>query len=243
VPADTGTPRALYHYYMKSHLLNSLSGVACGLALMALSPLIPKRYGKTLPSPTLYAASAFAEPQFIPLQAAPTQGSSPKAAPTEFTPMDYFADNCARCHGPNGSFYGPTFGQKLTDDQLRQVVKRMADGPGNAPLDDPKLDIETAYHRSLVDKRPFLVLTHIEGIGSATATLTGEVTPDAAVKVTMSDKTVEAKVDDHSWTATVTGDIDWSKTQISAEKEGVKTLLNPAQVAYSHNTPIKAPAP
>lgn len=98
---------------------------------------------------------------------------------SKFAPLQYFEDNCARCHGDYGSAYGPEFGAHLSDAQMRQEVKDMAEGPGGAPLEQEQLDLETAWHESLRDKRPFGVVT-----GWKNGTLTGEATPGAKIWLT-----------------------------------------------------------
>ena len=49
--------------------------------------------------------------------------------------MAYFEKNCARCHGPLGSFYGDDFGRHLaTPTAMRAVVKEMVEGPARSTL-------------------------------------------------------------------------------------------------------------
>lgn len=193
-----------------------------------------RRFATTMPQAAVATNASTTAPAKNQAQATPIAH--------EFEPLSYFASNCARCHGPNGSFYGATFGQKLTDQQLRDVVKAMADGPGNAPLSDADLAIEVAYHRSLIDKQPFIALTHSER-QNAGLVLKGEATPDASVKVMVGDKTIEAKTDYQNWTATLPRNSQLPKVQIMAVKGGQKTTLDLSKSNYSHRQPMSAPSP
>ena len=104
-----------------------------------------------------------------------------KTTPDGFAPLSYFAANCARCHGPNGSFYGDSFARTRDDASLRQIVHDMAFGPAQAPIDDAKLEVLTAYHRSLIGKKPFLSLSSAV-VGSATGATKNDIVPNGGAK-------------------------------------------------------------
>jgi len=115
-----------------------------------------------------------------------------------FAPITYFEDNCARCHGSNGSAYGPEFGKHLSDAQLTKVIDDMAVGPGNAPVNARQLDVLVAYHHAMIARQPFVAVTKTTPTGEQ-LTLEGEVTPNTALTV---GNTV-ATVDGTNWSVTI----------------------------------------
>lgn len=143
-----------------------------------------------------------------------------KVPPVDFKPIGYFNDRCGSCHGDYGSFWGDGFARDLDDTELRSIVKEMADGPAQAPLDDQSLAALVAYHRSLVNGAPFLILTHHEG-----NTLRGEVTPGSSVVIEQENQKVSAKVDGHTWTATLRNHN--APSTITATNKDKTTRLHP----------------
>ncbi len=99
-----------------------------------------------------------------------------------FAPLAYFNQNCARCHGEFGSFYGDDMGKDRDDASLREVIDEMASGPGQAPLTPTELDAVTAWHRALRDKKPFVVIVKAEKTDAGWQ-LSGEVSPDATLQI------------------------------------------------------------
>lgn len=147
---------------------------------------------------------------------------SPDVPPIDFKPISYFNDRCGSCHGNYGSFWGEGFVRDLKDAELRTVVKEMAEGPAQAPLEDQPLAALVAYHRSLTDGSPYLILTRREG-----SQLAGEVTPGATVVIQSGDQTIPARVDQHSWAVTLDAtDGDWT---LIASKDGKITHLRAAE--------------
>lgn len=126
----------------------------------------------------------------------PADEEVPSPSPETLRPITYFNDKCANCHGNYGSFWGEGFAAELSDAELHEIVEEMAAGPAQAPLDEAALAVQTAYHRSLVDGRPFIVAWR-EG-----ETWRGEVTPKAKVRA----GSAEADVKGHAWT--FDGDVD-----------------------------------
>jgi hypothetical protein len=119
-----------------------------------------------------------------------------------------------------------------SDERLRQVIHEMAEGPGQSPLDAIQLEKETAYHRSLLDGKPFLVLTGNAKDGDA-LTLSGEVTPESKVEVCLDKTTLSATVTEHQWKAVVSADLDLSRVMIIATKGEAKTEIKTAE-GFSH---------
>lgn len=153
--------------------------------------------------------------------------ASHNVPPIDFKPIGYFNDRCGSCHGDYGSFWGDDFVRDLDDAALRAVVKEMAEGPAQAPLEDQPLAALVAYHRSLADGAPYLILTQ-----HGNDQIAGEVTPGATVVIQSGNQTIPANVDQHSWSATVQEMADgWS---ITATKDGKTTRLR-ADEWHSHN--------
>ncbi len=101
---------------------------------------------------------------FVAAVLATAQEAQPTSA---FKPIDYFQESCVRCHGPYGSNYDIKHMAQSSDEKLRAVIHAMAEGPGQAPLDARQLEIETAFHRSLIDGKPFVTLTSLAPEGRA----------------------------------------------------------------------------
>jgi hypothetical protein len=148
--------------------------------------------------------------------------------------MSYFESNCARCHGAYGSFYGEGFGKNLTDSKLRQVVHDMAAGPGNAPVTEPQLDALTAYHRSMINGKPFLI---VNAVGRGTRWFAHvERRNDARV----ANQFTVGRRHGHSNGARLhleretAAKVDWSKVEIIAKKGEAQTVLKPGESEYSH---------
>lgn len=160
-----------------------------------------------------------------------TQPAATQMAALTIGPMAYFDQNCARCHGQYGSFYGSEFGKGLTDSKLHDVVRDMAEGPGNAPLADADLAAEIAYHRSMIKRTPFIAITK-----SDTTELSGEVTAGATVTLTNAGKTIEAKVDEHSFTIKLDGPLATDASV--AAKIADKTTKLSIKDQYTHRDKI-----
>lgn len=161
----------------------------------------------------------------VPVVRAESPAKEPAKEP--FAAIAYFDANCARCHGPGGSFYGEGFG-KTGVENLREVVDRMASGPGQAPIEGEALDREVAYHRAMIDKKPFVAVTDARGAK-------GEVTPGSKVTVSTGAAEIVAKVEESTWTAELPAGTKLSQLTITAEKDGKKTVLKPAEKMYSHS--------
>jgi cytochrome c553 len=170
-------------------------------------------------------------------------GSSAATMPAPaFAAMDYYDQSCAHCHGPQGSAYGPSIGKDLDDKGLIKVVRDMADGPAQAHLEESDVLAETAFHRALMLGTPYLSVTSMKG-----AEWAGEVMVDAKVMIAVGGKTIEAKVTDWNWTATLPENSSPADVAITASLAGKNTILHPAKSMYSSSEPLPAakerPAP
>lgn len=153
----------------------------------------------------------------------------PKPAPLKVAPRAYFIDHCQRCHGVDGSNLIPGFAEKETVEKLKFDVKRMADGAGEAPLEDKDLDVQTAYMQLASAAKPFIAWTKIDG-----TTLSGEVSDSATLTAALGDKPLEIKLDDdYRWTVALPSLDDLPKLKITATLEKKSSVLIPAERPYS----------
>lgn len=140
-----------------------------------------------------------------------------------FAAMGYFADHCARCHGPEGIGYGPTFGQHLSAAALRDKIEAMAIGPGGAPLEAAELDEMVVYHQSLITQVPFVDVVAVETKGDKVM-VSGEVSSDAEVEVRCSAARVRAVVDGNTWRAEVSRLGKDAAGEVVARKDGKEAV-------------------
>ena len=109
-------------------------------------------------------------------------------------PVKTFAEACARCHGPEGSFYGEGFGG-LEGEALHEIVEEMMVGPG--ALDPTQADVEAmvAYHRALAAGEPFVaVLNPEEAVTGGVARVRTDVSPGAEITLRGEDGRLEVRV-------------------------------------------------
>ena len=148
---------------------------------------------------------------------------------TAFAPSAYFNQNCARCHGENGAYYPDDMGKDKDDAALRATIDDMANGPGNAPLAPADLNVVTAWHRALSDKKPFVALVKAEKVGDDWQ-LSGEVSPGATLQINGE----AAKVDGVNWTYKIGAKTAKSKTvKLRAQKGEAVTELDANVAAFA----------
>lgn len=153
--------------------------------------------------------------------------------PLKSGPVTYFEDRCARCHGPNGSFYGDDFGKKLTDDDLRKVVRDMCKFQGDSPLAGRELDAQVAYHRALIVKEPFIVIT---AIGSLQ--IKGEALPKTEISCRIGDKSIKGTLKSGLWSVDLPPHVDPYSAVITAKLKKASVELPVLSSAWSHYKPI-----
>jgi len=180
------------------------------------------------------AAVACAAAPAPPKRPAPDAGIPRSAVPPR-GPVAVYDKACLRCHGPEGVNYGPTFGKALTDRALRQAVLDMKDGKGDIALTDDEIDAQTAYHRAIIRREPFVVVTL-----DLPRRLAGECTEDAVVTVTVDGKSVPVQRSGYRWDAAVPAG---ERREIAARVGKATTRLDPAKARWSHADPLPDPAP
>jgi mono/diheme cytochrome c family protein len=109
----------------------------------------------------LLAAGLFAiagcEPKTTPAASALLTAPTIPVQQITLGPVSTFEQACARCHGPQGSFYGEAFA-KLSDSELHDFVKEMMEGPAGLHPTEEDIAAMTAYHQALAAKKPYLVV-------------------------------------------------------------------------------------
>ena len=146
-----------------------------------------------------------------------------KAEPLKTSPVKYFKDHCARCHGTDGGMYDDFFDRGKSDKDLRDVIDRMATGPGQSPIDGIDLDAQVAYHRAIGSKLPFLTWTGQKGsVLSGDFAISGE---KLTAKVGKKKLAVTDK--EGTWTLTLPKGAKVEDVVLSVEKTNFKPGLKP----------------
>ncbi len=70
------------------------------------------------------------------------------------SPIPTFKENCARCHGDEGSAYGKNFAN-LSSDSLKLIIDDMMFGPGGLSPDEVEIAAMISYNKSLSENKPF----------------------------------------------------------------------------------------
>lgn len=119
-----------------------------------------------------------------PVVATTNRTTSASAALVDLTlgPVTTFAARCARCHGPEGAFYGDHYHQ-LSSAQLHEKIGQMMVGPGGLHPTTVEVDAMAAYHQALRGGAPFLCITNAASFAAGGAPLRGETAPDCEVVV------------------------------------------------------------
>lgn len=152
------------------------------------------------------------------------------AEPLKIAPRAYYRDHCQRCHGVDGINFLPGYAQKAPLDKLRADVRRMAVGAGEAPLEAPDIEVQTAYAELASAGKPFLSWT-----GKKDLVLTGEASLGSDVTAMVNGKPIKVEVDDETsnWTIILASQSDLRTLQISAKLEKQVSSFKPFERAYS----------
>ncbi len=115
-------------------------------------------------------------------------------------PIVQFERSCARCHGPQGSFYGQEFAD-LEPQRLRQIVEKMMRGPAGLEPGAVQIDAMVGYQQALHQNVPFLVINNAASFACGhDPVLRGEVTPDTLVQCRAAGRVIPVQVEDPAWT-------------------------------------------
>ncbi len=167
---------------------------------------------------------------------ASTDSVPDRVEPLAVSPLDFFESHCSRCHGTYGSEYGKDFGEGKSFSDLRKTVAEMCKGPGEVPLKGKSLDALAAYHRSLVDRQPFVALTAV-----GAAAISGDVTYGSDIVAHLGGETLKGRITGTNWLirfpeGTVAKDA-LRETRIVANLRGRKTELDLSRHTFSHANP------
>lgn len=166
---------------------------------------------------------------YAPQQAEPKADAPAKpVVPLKTAPIEYFNSKCARCHGPMGMFYAHDFTKKMSDDDLKKVIKDMASGQGASPVDDDTALALVSMHHAIDASYPFLSWTGREGL-----TLTGESGNADKVTATVNGSDVPVKMDDTKWSVTLDKESDLATLTVTAVSGDHQSVLMPAKSAAS----------
>jgi len=143
-------------------------------------------------------------------------------------PVKAFEKNCARCHGPQGKFYGEGFGSR-PHKELRHMVREMMEGPAFMNPSTREVNAMTAYHHALSRGEPFICLT---GYDSTQNVSYGEVIPgnQLFIKSSKNKPTPVPVANDGSWNVDLP-----AKSRLVAKNDSTKIQLNPAEKQWSHH--------
>lgn len=172
---------------------------------------------------TVFAAWLVARAQ----SPSPAKEAATGPVTTGFKPLDYFQNQCARCHGDYGSAYGSEFGRNITDQQLRDFVRDMAEGPAQAPLGDADLAVETGFHRALRDGRPFAVV-----VAWKDGVLSGEAMPGSKITLELGGKALDVPLDGNAWKIAAPAGASWQAARLRVQKDKKETVIPLAAHAY-----------
>lgn len=170
----------------------------------------------------------------------PSEVTSVKAPRSLKTgPISYFNDQCARCHGDDGSFAGVAFvAAPASDAELVRAVEEMVEGPAEDRVEGAELGALIAFHRTLVLDEPFVAVTKIDP-----DEVTGEVSPGARVRVRFGESDVEAPVDEQTWLAAAPKGFDArarrEEVSVEASAEGAHVRIALGEEIHSHNQPLQ----
>ncbi len=146
----------------------------------------------------------------------------------ETGPVESFEKNCARCHGPHGSFYGTGFGSR-EHKELKKIVEEMMRGPAFLQPSEADIEAMTAYHHALSSGEPFISITRYD---SSRGLLHGE--------AILQDNLVGKQKDGKTRTISVDSTDKWQiKTSneyilLKAENDSTVTTLDPRKNQWSH---------
>ena len=145
----------------------------------------------------------------------------------DFQPIKYFNNQCARCHGPGGSFYGDEFARDKSMQELHSVVEEMAAGPAGSPVTGDTLDALVAYHISLSRDLPFITIDTLSD-----SVLAGEVTQTSSVRIMTDDGGYTAAINGNRWRYRHSFR-EVSNIRISATSDNHSITIQPGQQLFA----------
>ncbi len=109
----------------------------------------------------------------------------------KYPPVSTFRSTCSRCHGPQGTFFGDSFGE-LPDKELERFVGLMMRGPGGLNPTQSDIAAMTAYNRALAKKRPFIFITKVDTVSNG-VNYSGESMPGTIISLSSVGESLQIK--------------------------------------------------
>lgn len=168
-----------------------------------------------------FALALFAAASFL------YEALRPRPVPTP--PVRYFDDKCARCHGTVESPDNSAFEHALGDEELEDVVKRMCDGPAQAPLEGASLRALTALVRARQKGNPFVCWTRIDG-----RTLGGETVPGTSLSAKVGGQPIAVQASGNQWSLQLPPGTRPDQTVITATLGDTTLTLDLAKASFTN---------
>lgn len=154
---------------------------------------------------------------------------APPPKPLGFSPLGYYDDGCARCHGPQGELYAAGMQDRFPGRLLREKVDAMDRLYGSRPCEGEALDAETGLHRAWDRKQPFVAWTRQTG-----TTLEGEATRATRVCAVVKAKRYPVELFDGRWTWELPAGARLQDVVLEAGDGDSTTTLRLARERFSH---------
>lgn len=156
---------------------------------------------------------------------------TPYALENQYAPVSTFESSCARCHGPQGSFYGASFG-KLPDAKLKKFVKDMMKGPAGLDPTQADIDAMTAYQQAIAAKVPFIFISAIDTLKTGVQ-FSGECMPENRLLLITGKDSLEIQIDQEGkWQSQSVKPS--SKISFLAMNGNDTVILDPLKSKWSH---------
>jgi cytochrome c553 len=149
-------------------------------------------------------------------------------------PVSTFERTCARCHGPQGAFYGDEFA-KLNDEELHKIIRQMMVGPAFLKPKPHEVDAMAAYHRALATKEPFLCVTsYTKNEQANTAGLAGEAIPGSSIVFSSKNKDMSTSTNEEgTWSIS---DVPLTSFKLTVTSNEKSKEINIPKSQWTHAT-------
>jgi len=149
----------------------------------------------------------------------------------QYPPVSTFESGCARCHGPQGSFYGASFG-KLPDAKLKKFVKDMMKGPAGLKPTPSDIDAMTAYNQAIAAQKPFVFIADIDTLKTGVQ-FSGECMPGNRLLMIAGKDSLKIQVDQEGkWQSQVVKQSQ--RITFRAGNENDTVMLDPYESKWTH---------
>jgi mono/diheme cytochrome c family protein len=154
--------------------------------------------------------------------------------PLQQAPVRYYERNCVECHGANGVMHDHSILAAMSEAQLRGTIREMARFEAEAPLNKKELDVMVAYHRSMIDHKPF-----VAAVGYINDTLVVETYFRNTLTAKANGKNLPVRKTEKKRYVSLNGADLEDVTLTLKSREGKTTVLPLSKSVYSHYRPLK----